>query len=205
MKMNGHKMTEELKAKGVLLEEKLTAMEKNRIEALYGFKFPNSLKAFYREGIPYSEGEGEIFPRWHDFSEENVEKIKARMTAPLNWLKRDIENGFWIEKWGARPEDKEELSGRIEEILALSPVLIPIYSHRYMPAISEIDAPIISTVGRDTICYGKNLEDYLRHEFLGESSSAGAMEIPLWSDIIEWGECEFAKFEEARKEFEGKK
>jgi len=187
----------------MLFEDKLTAIEKNRIEELYGFKFPNSLKGFYREGMPSSEGEE--FPRWHDFSEENVEKIKARMNAPLAWLKRDIENGFWIDKWGERPEDKEALAERIEEILALSPVLIPIYSHRYMPAISEIDAPVISTVGRDTICYGKNLEDYLRHEFLGESSSAGAMEIPLWSDIIEWGECEFAKFEEARREFERKK
>ena len=79
-------------------ENKLSALEKRRIEEVYGFKIPNSLKGFYREGIPCSAGEE--FPRWHDFSKENVEKIKARMNAPRLWLKRDIENGFWIEKMG---------------------------------------------------------------------------------------------------------
>ena len=198
--MNAQRIIEELKSKGVAFEKKLTAMEKRPIEEVYGFKMPNSLKGFLREGIPASEGDE--FPRWRDFSAENVEKIKARMTAPLNWLKRDIENGFWIEKWGERPIDIAELSRRTDEILSLSPVLIPIYSHRYMPAVSESDAPVISTVGADTICYGSSLEDYLKNEFLGKTPSAGAMEIPLWGDIIEHGKREFVKFEDARRKFE---
>ena len=200
--MNAQRLSKVLTSVGIVFEDKLSASENRRIEELYGFRFPNSLKGFYREGVPYSEGEE--FPRWHDFSEENVEKIKARMNAPLAWLKRDIENGFWIEKWGERPEDTAELAERIKERLALSPVLIPIYSHRYMPAISEIDAPIISTVGRDTIYYGNSLEDYLKHEFLGESSSAGEIKIPLWSDIIEQGAREFAEYEKARRRLESK-
>ena len=198
--MNAQRIIEELKSKGVAFEKNLTAMEKRRIEEVYGFKMPNSLKGFLREGIPCLEGDE--FPRWRDFSAENVEKIKARMTAPLNWLKRDIENGFWIEKWGERPTDIAELSRRTDEILSLSPVLIPIYSHRYMPAVSEIDAPVISTVGADTVCYGDSLEDYLKNEFLGKTPSAGAMEIPLWGDIIEHGKREFVKFEDMRRKFE---
>ncbi|MBQ9691867.1 MAG: hypothetical protein IJV70_01765 [Clostridia bacterium] len=201
--MNAQRLSKVLTSVGIVFEDKLSASETRRIEELYGFRFPNSLKGFYREGVPCSEGEE--FPRWHDFSKENVEKIKARMNAPLAWLKRDIENCFWIEKWGERPEDTAELAERIKEILALSPMLIPIYSHRYMPAISEIDAPIISTVGRDTIYYGNSLEDYLKHEFLGESSSAGEIEIPLWSDIIEQGAREFAEYEKARRRLESKK
>ena len=70
--MNAQRSIEELKSKGVAFENKLTAMEKKRIEEVYGFKMPNSLKGFLREGIPCLEGDE--FPRWRDFSAENVEK-----------------------------------------------------------------------------------------------------------------------------------
>lgn len=161
------------------------------IEKAYGFVFPYSLREFYKNGFPYSDKKPEFFPNWWDLSIENIEKIKKQMNLPFNILRKEIENGFWIDKWGDRPLDKTELSNKIDEIFSISPLLIPIFSHRYMPAISAENVPVISSVGRDTIYYGANICEYLQNEFLkdfGEMSHAEiTTKIPLWSDIINHG------------------
>jgi hypothetical protein len=55
-----------------------------------------------------------------------------------------------------------------------------------MPMLNEADPPVISTVGRDTICYGVTLMDYLLSEFCDGGTAFEEMKvpyIPLWSDI----------------------
>ena len=100
------------------------------------------------------------------------------MNAPYQWLRRDIEKGFWLPSWDGKT---------VEELFENAPKLIPIYSHRYVPVLDHADPPVISTVGRDTVCYGVCLEDYLLREFCGGGIAFEEMNvpyIPLWSDIL---------------------
>lgn len=161
---------------GVCFSSGLTHDTIAKIEKLYEIRFPDSLRMFYQTALPITAGDAE-FPRWDDFSPDNVAAIRRRMEAPYEWLKRDIERGFWLPAWDGKT---------VEELLKTAPKLIPIYSHRYMPMMNEVDPPVISTVGRDTICYGVTLMDYLCREFCDGGTAFEEMKvpyIPLWSDI----------------------
>jgi len=73
------------------------------------------------------------------------------------------------------------------QIIENAPILLPIYSHRYMPVIDgEDDPPIISSIGRDTVCFADNLSDYIKREFCNECNHQynDIQDIPFWSDII---------------------
>ena len=109
------------------------------------------------------------------------------MKRPYEWLKSDVltsfdsNKPFWLKDWGTLPETQEEASFRLDELIKTAPVLIPVYSHRYVPMLENIiDPRVISTVGRDTIIYGKNLIDYLQNEFIKPQIDP----IPFWNSII---------------------
>ncbi len=75
----------------------------------------------------------------------------------------------------------------MDRLFGDSPKLIPVYAHRYMPAIDHPDPPVISTVGRDTIVYGRNLPEYLEREFTQNDPAADRKDIPfvpVWSDVM---------------------
>ena len=166
-----------MEEKGVCFSSGLTDDIISKVEKTYGICFPESLRSFYSTALPLSVGNTE-FPRWDDFSPKNIDAIRQRMVAPYEWLKRDIENGFSLPVWDGR---------EIDELLKTAPKLIPIYSHRYMPVLNYSNPPVISTVGRDTVCYGVSLEDYLIKEFCDENAVFNEMKvpyIPLWSDIL---------------------
>lgn len=152
-----------MKKRGIYFESGLTEREIKQIEKIYGISFPASLSAFYKEGLPT----GDRFVIWNDFSENNVSSIKERMNLPYKWLSQDI---TFCEAFRNAKE---------------VPKLIPIYSHRYMPCTEHPDPPVFSTVGADTIWYGKNLEDYLYNEFVREFHIGNEIPyVPLWTDII---------------------
>ena len=166
-----------MKQAGVRFSAGLTDDAITKIEEFYEIRFPDSLKCFYQTALPISAQDAE-FPRWDDFSPENVAAIRQRMRDPYEWLKRDIERGFWLPAWDGKT---------VEELFENAPVLIPIFLHRYMPVLSGAKVPVISTVGRDTICYGLTLEDYLLREFCHGGVAFETMEIPyipLWGDIL---------------------
>lgn len=168
---------QKMKAAGVCFSSGLMNDTIAKIEKLYEIRFPDSLRMFYQTALPIS-AENTGFPRWDDFSSENVAAIRQRMREPYEWLKQDIEKGFWLPAWDGTT---------VEELLETAPKLIPIYSHRYMPMLNDADPPVISTVGRDTICYGVSLKDYLLREFCNYGTQFEKMkgpDIPLWSDIL---------------------
>ena len=184
-------ITENLRSRGIRFTDKLTEYELRRIESVYDIIFPPSLRRFYSCGIPYAE-KVDLFPRWTDLSEENIAAIKKRMGQPYEWLLISVKSGFWLRQWGDRPDGQSEAEKRFRETISAAPVLIPIYSHRYMPVLDDTDdPPVISTVGRDTIIYGRDLSDYLYHEFIagvGYHSDKEAAPIPFWSDVIGYGD-----------------
>ncbi len=175
-----------LESKGYYVAEGLTEEETRKIEDIYGFKFPQALADFYSCGVPFWASTVP-FPLWKDFNENNVRAIKKMIEGPIDWLKQDVKGGFWLDSWGKRPENEDEALAVFSRVAAKAPKLIPIYSHRYVPVIEGVDdPPVISTVGMDTIIYGRNLSEYLQNEFFGgKLSTDGAVSIPFWSEIIE--------------------
>lgn len=178
--MDFSKIINHMKETGVCFSSGLTNDTVKKIEDIYQIRFPDSLKDFYLTALPISVVNAK-FPKWNDFSPENVSYIRQLMSAPYHWLKHDIERGFWLSSWDGKT---------IDELFANAPKLIPIYSHRYVPMLNHANPPVISTVGRDTVCFGVSLEDYLLREFCNSSIVFEKMRIsyiPLWGDILECG------------------
>lgn len=168
-------------------EKGLEESEITEIERVYGVTFPKTLKDFLRIGVPISENDWG-FPNWRDLSNKNIEIISKRINAPYEWLKIDVlKHGFWQKSWGECPKTLKETENKYMQIIENAPILLPIYSHRYMPVIDgEDDPPIISSVGRDTVCFANNLSDYIKRELCSECTHQyyDIQNIPFWSDII---------------------
>lgn len=176
--MDFYKIINIMKETGVFFSQGLTNIEITKIEEIYEIRFPDSLRTFYSIALPISI-KNTKFPKWNDFSPNNISYISQLIIAPYQWLKQDIDRGFWLSKWGRKT---------IDELLENAPKLIPIYSHRYVPMLNHADPPVISTVGRDTVYYGGSLKDYLFREFCDGNTAFEIMKmpyIPLWNDILE--------------------
>ncbi|MBO5701186.1 MAG: SMI1/KNR4 family protein [Clostridia bacterium] len=176
------KILDRLEKSGITVSRGLTEEEIGKIEEVYGFTFPRELVEFYSCGLPI----GEQFPIWNDFSDENVRMIREKIELPIKALRSDVEDWFWIDSWGDQPESREEELAVFDSIAERAPKMIPIYGHRYMPALDG--APIISTVGADSIYYGYSLVKYLNYEFFGIKDgfvSGKVKKVPFWSNLIE--------------------
>jgi len=70
-----------------------------------------------------------------------------------------------------------------------APRLIPIHSHRYLPAEPNTAGnPVFSVYQADIIHYGRNLRSYLLHEFgkmtYTESVTPEPRDVRFWSDLV---------------------
>lgn len=173
-----------LRASGVLLEEGLSDPEVARVEQTFGIRFPPDLKALLQYALPVSQN----FPNWREPTAEI--SIRERFAWPLEGIKFDIEyNGFWLEKWGPRPEDLATAFEIAHEEVAKAPKLIPIYSHRYLPdEPCLVGNPVLSIYQTDIIYYGSDLANYFENE-LGRRghqlhSFEGIREIRFWSRLV---------------------
>ena len=194
MLINIERIREILTKNEIKLFEGLTDEEFEKIENFYSIKFPISLRILYKSFLPE-------FYNWRDFSEENVEKIKNYLNAPIQGMLFDIQyNGFWKKCFGQKTDNINENKRIALDYLKNAnnenvPKLIPIYSHRFVPCYPDIiDIPVISVVQTDIIYYGNDLEDYFENEF-HEKKTKDSVDlynkyIPFWTDIIN---CRFEK------------
>lgn len=123
----------------------------------------------------------------YDWSREDPE-IRRILSWPFEALQFDIENGFWWPDWGQRPDKAEERAEMLRDALTQAPTLIPIYSHRFLPAAPYAAGnPVFSMHGFDTIYYGSDLADYCEREFGGKQGVVvePTRRIDFWSDIAE--------------------
>ena len=168
------------KFRGGISERKIKKAEK-----LYNVFFPQDFKILlktYRIKSNYD---------WGDFSSKNVEIIKNALERPLKGIIYDIiNNNFWYDPWGERPNKIDEAIEIAKEKYKSVPKLIPIHTHRYIPMISsDKDIPVISVHQTDIIYYGNDINDYIRQEFTNDKSGSFNdidmyRYIEFWSDIM---------------------
>jgi|SRR5579862_318820 len=138
----------------------LTASELERAQEAAGAAFPPDLAEFLMDCLPVGGG----FPEWRNDPAGAMHEWQDEMVK--GWV-FDVEHGYWLEEWGARPDDSREAGARMSEILHDAPRLIPIYIHRGIPNEPlEAGNPVFSVYGTDTIIFGKDLEEYLLNEFV---------------------------------------
>ena len=171
-------------AKGKSLPKGLTEIQINDAQDFYGIKFPPDLKALLMYSCP-------AFCNWNDYSKTNTQHFKDALSWPIEGILFDVENnGFWMERWGIKPNNmKAALDVAQKRLAAVSP-LIPICGHRYIPSNPcEAGNPVYSVYQTDIIYYGKDIWDYFEIEFCGKSQQAiefGEIkkDIPFWGELV---------------------
>lgn len=179
-----------LRERGVELADGLTGVEVQRVERLYGFRFPPDLRSLLSIALP----SGDEFPNWRQADSAAVRKSLA---WPFEGIAFDIEHDdFWWDAWGPRPASLAAAIEVARTALQKAPTLIPIYSHRYLPAEPELPGnPVFAVYQTDIVYYGSDLRKYMEHEFGGGSYSdavhGNPRRIPFWSEIVERMELEY--------------
>jgi hypothetical protein len=158
----------------------LTPRQIETAEGEHGFCFPPDLRAFLGHALPL----GEDFPDWRSPTSKD---IRDRLAWPADGMCFDIEhNGFWLSEWGRKPDSLQAAQARARQAVRAAPFLIPIFSHRYLPAVPcEEGNPVFSIHQTDIIHYGLDLPSYLSAEFAVPNPflvPENPREIEFWSD-----------------------
>lgn len=173
-----------LKGQGIKFEEGLSCQEIEIVQRKYGIKFPESLRLFYQNALPISEG----FYNWRKCSQENVSYIKSVMKKPFKDIVECCDEVDWCEEWGEEPIKLEKRRLAILSMVREAPKLIPIFSHRYMADVQISKSPIFSVCGTDIIYYAKDLLSYFEIEFKLRAHEKilinEVSHIPFWSDLL---------------------
>jgi len=151
--------------------------ELDRAQEEFGLVFPPDLVDLLRDRRPANGYDWRV----------DRDKIREMLAWPLEGMLFDIEqNGFWMDEWGVIPEREADRREIATAAVRAAPKLIPLVSHRYLPAEpSESGNPVFSIYQTDIIYYGANLEHYFENE-LGVWSSldeSAYRHIRFWSDI----------------------
>jgi hypothetical protein len=179
---------------GCRLAKGLSRAELEAVQEILGFRWPSDLCQMLSEALPL----GADFPFWRALARAGslgsanpqVQWIKRAMEWPLEGMMFDIHhNGFWDPEWGEKPGDEAEAFAMARAAVAAAPPLVPIFRHRYLPAVPcEPGNPVLSVYQMDIIVYGANLTQYLENEFAGGNDVSGvAREIPRWTRWMEIG------------------
>ena len=101
-------------------------------EERFGLRFPPDLFDFLQE---------RRFPQGYDWAGDGA-AIEVALGRPLEGILFDVEhNDIWWLEWGDRPTTETERADVVAAVIKAAPKLVPLYSHRYLPA--EPDLPLI--------------------------------------------------------------
>ena len=173
-----------------------TQTELDDIQAKWNLRFPPDLVALLRARRKVIEGEFGSFD-WLDAPDET---IKGSLDWPLEGFLFDVQHGLWWPEWGDRPDEPHVTEDRLKSIFAAAPKLIPVCGHRYIPEEPNEDGnPVFSVWQMDVICYGANLDDYIRRELNPETkddwpdaSDSNVKQIPFWTRAVEFNNQRFS-------------
>jgi hypothetical protein len=159
--------------------------ELDDIQLRWKLQFPPDLLKLLAHRRPLLSGGFD----WIDGTHEEIELL---LRWPAESFMFDVlENGLWWQEWGPSPPSSSGKIGRVTELLADAPRLIPLGGHRYIPETpSESGNPVFSVYQSDIIYYGADLADWILREEHGWSAgrlidpSHPPKEIPLWSEAV---------------------
>ncbi|VFQ58380.1 unnamed protein product [Cuscuta campestris] len=156
-----HKVIFRLRSCGVKVEPGLSEAEFARAEAEFGFTFPPDLKAVLAAGLPLSPG----FPDWRSSGSARLQ-LRASVDFPVAAVSFHIaRNALWSKSWGPRPSDPEKALRIARNALKRAPLLIPIFSHCYIPCHLSLAGNPIFYVDEDSLsCCGFDLSDFFDRE-----------------------------------------
>jgi hypothetical protein len=177
---------ERLRAAGVRLDSGLSDQEVSRVQDRLGFAFGPEHRELLQTALPVGD------PSWPDWRNGSTEDLRGRLDWPIDSAVFDVHNNaFWPSSWGARPDGRAERERRARTHLARVPLLVPIFSHRYLTVDPEYrPSPVFSVYQTDVIYYGDNLLDYVAHEFKVPplDPSPDRIHVPFWSELAEGAE-----------------
>lgn len=166
----------------------LTDAEFDQIERRYGFEFADDHGAFLAVCLPVGSR------NWPDWRNGDPEDLRHKLAWPIEGVIFDVEhNAYWHGGWGERPAESAAAVELAREHLSTVPTLVPVYSHRYLPAGRGAPShPVLSVYQTDIIYYGMNLLDYVYQEFSAgpginrsESQWQPQATVPFWREFLE--------------------
>lgn len=154
-------------------------------QARWSLRFPPDLVDLYRERRPILPAPGAI-----DWMATPEHVIQERLDWPLHGFWFDVQHGgLWWREWGRRPDRLEDQYEALRTAFEKAPRMIPIYSHRYIPAEPhELGNPVFSIYQSDVIHYGADLIDYFEREAKGYTSKpwpGSIKQIRFWTLAVE--------------------
>jgi hypothetical protein len=167
----------------------LTDTEFARIEEHYEFEFADDHRAFLAAGLPLSRPTPGRHGPWPDWRHGDPVDLRERLDWPVRGTLFDVEhNAFWHPSWGQRPGRTREALSTARQHLSQALTMIPVHSHRYLPAgRGTWGHPVLSIHQTDIIVYGTDLADYINQEFGGRSISPDWTPppmVPFWSELL---------------------
>jgi hypothetical protein len=168
----------------------LTDDEFAHIEQYYEFEFAADHRAFLAAGRPLSSpAPGRQRSLWPDWRDGDPGDLRERLDWPVEGALFDVQhNALWHPSWGERPADTSEALSTARQHLSRAPKMIPVYSHRYLPAgRGTYGHPVLSIYQTDIIVYGTDLVDYINNEFgrrFVRANWTPPPMVPFWSDFL---------------------
>lgn len=198
----GRHAIEYLRSRGIKLEPGLTTSEFERIEATFGFRFAPEHRAMLSIGLPigperFPDDEYRGWPRWRDGHQPTLQR---RLDWPYIILPPEGERlTWWHTSWGTPPADRTEALRVARAQVATWPRLVPIYSHRYIPAApAPSPPPVLSVYDFDIVYYGSDLLSYLHNEFDPPVTTSDGERSPLTfptapAPVLPWSELGYTE------------
>jgi hypothetical protein len=143
------------------------------------FEFADDHRAFLAAGLPV----GASWPNWRGDGRKTLQK---QLQLPIDGILFAVEwNEFWADGWGRRPARMKDALRSANYHLARAPRLVPVYSHRYLPA-GTCNHPVLSVMQSDVVVYGADLEDYIGNEFGpdGPRPTNALPTVDFWSTLV---------------------
>lgn len=137
----------------------LTDEEFERIEATFGFAFPPDLRSILREGLPVGVG----FPNWRSGA---TQQLRMMMDLPMAGLSYEVSKGrFWWKDWGSQPYSSDEALRVAKTFFSKAPIMVPIYSHCYIPCSPNLAGnPVFFIYQKDIYYCGYDVADFFERE-----------------------------------------
>ncbi|CAN5475815.1 hypothetical protein BH11ACT7_BH11ACT7_24060 [soil metagenome] len=163
----------------VTIEPGLSDDEFTRVEDMLGFEFADDHRAFLSAGLPVGTG----WPNWR-----GGRAVQKQLQLPIDGILFAVEwRDFWPDSWGARPVKMKDALRSANYHLARTPRLVPVYSHRYLPAgRGSSGHPVLSVIQTTVIVAGTDLADYIAGEFGsdGNRPAAAVSTVGFWTELV---------------------